>query len=370
MFARMIARSVRRVALGAAVGSMMTIQQDASMLAAAKGTLVGTGTLGGVGRGEPLKTLYPAIEPYMTGRLEVGSGHSVYYEQCGNANGKPVVFVHGGPGSGCSASNRCFFDPELYRIILIDQRGAGRSTPSASLEDNTTWDLVEDIEHLRTTLDIDKWMVFGGSWGSTLSLTYAIQHPERVTELVLRGIFMLRPLELSFFYQDGASMIFPDAWAAYEAHIPPAERGDMIAAYHKRLTSTDEATRLAAAKQWTTWEMCTSFAKPNAEQIAKGEDPKFAEHFARIEAHYFVNKGFFPTETYLLDHVERIRHIPTFIVQGRYDVVCPMRSAFDLSQAFPEAELVICGQSGHSANEPETISELVMAGDRFVGKRS
>ncbi|KOO25854.1 proline iminopeptidase [Chrysochromulina tobinii] len=176
---------------------------------------------------------------------------------------------------------------------------------------------------------------------------------------------MLRPLELSFFYQDGASMIFPDAWAAYEAHIPPAERGDMIAAYHKRLTSTDEATRLAAAKQWTTWEMCTSFAKPNAEQIAKGEDPKFAEHFARIEAHYFVNKGFFPTETYLLDHVDRIRHIPTFIVQGRYDVVCPMRSAFDLSQAFPEAELVICGQSGHSANEPETISELVMACDRF-----
>jgi len=316
----------------------------------------------------------------------------LYYEQCGNANGKPVVFVHGGPGSGCSASNRCFFDPELYRIILIDQRGAGRSTPSASLEDNTTWDLVKDLERLRTTLDIDKWMVFGGSWGSTLSLTYAIQHPERVTELVLRGIFMLRPLELSFFYQDGASMIFPDAWAAYEAHIPPAERGDMIAAYHKRLTSTDEATRLAAAKHWTTWEMCPSFRSLNDSYPRDGATEKELEHFraaekelehfARIEAHYFVNGevtnpfhmvqqiGYFPTETYLLDRVGRIRHIPTFIVQGRYDVVCPMRSAFDLSQAFPEAELVICGQSGHSANEPETISELVMACDRFVGKRS
>ena len=251
------------------------------------GTLLGTGTLGGSARGTPLRTLYPPIEPYMTGRLEVGSGHSLYYEQCGNKNGKPVIFVHGGPGGGCTPANRRFFNPEVYRIILVDQRGAGRSLPTADLTDNTTWHLVSDLEKLRETLQIDRWMVFGGSWGSTLSLAYAEEHPERVTELVLRGIFMLRRKELEFFYQWGASMIFPDAWEPYEAHIPPAERGDMIAAYYKRLTSSVEAVRLAAAKQWTTWEMSTSFAKPNAEQIAKGDDPYYAAAFARIESHFF-----------------------------------------------------------------------------------
>ena len=210
-------------------------------------------------------------------------------------------------------------------------------------------------------------MVFGGSWGSTLSLTYAIQHPERVTELVLRGIFMLRPQELSFFYQDGASMIFPDAWAAYEAHIPPAERGDMIAAYHKRLTSTDEATRLAAAKQWTTWEMCTSFAKPNAEQIAKGEDPKFAEHFARIEAHYFVNKGFFAHDGWLLEQARaQLAGVPCTIVQGRYDVVCPAKSAWDLKKAMPHADLRVIADAGHASSEAGIINALIEATDRFA----
>ena len=251
----------------------------------------------------------------------------------------------------------------------MDQRGAGRSTPTASLEENTTWELIKDLETLRTTLGIDKWMVFGGSWGSTLSLTYAEEHPERVTELVLRGIFMLRKSELDFFYQSGASMIFPDAWQPYEEHIPPEERADFIKAYYARLTSDDEATRHAAATAWTTWEMSTSFAKPKTESIARGDDPKFAAAFARIESHYFINKGFFPTESYILDNVDRIRHIPTFIVQGRYDVVCPMKTAFDLHKAFPEAEFVVCGQSGHSATEDETTSELVMACDRFAGKK-
>ena len=363
-------RRLRLPVLGA-VGLLGLSQtaHAASVLSATKGTLVGTGTLGGLAREQPLRTLYPKLEPYMTGRLDVGSGHSLYFEQCGNANGKPVVFVHGGPGGGCSESNRCFFDPELYRIILIDQRGAGRSTPTASLVDNTTWELVKDLEKLRTELRVDKWMVFGGSWGSTLSLTYAIEHPDRVSELVLRGIFMLRRHELEFFYQHGASMIFPDAWQQYEEHIPPAERGDFISAYYKRLTSDDEPTRLAAAKCWTGWEMCTSYAKPSADYIARGEDPKFAAAFARIESHYFINGGFFDKETHILDNVDKIRHIPTFIVQGRYDVVCPMKSAFDLTQCFPEADFVVCGQSGHSAGEKETTSELVMACDRFAGKK-
>mmetsp|Transcript_47680 Transcript_47680/g.93122 ORF Transcript_47680/g.93122 Transcript_47680/m.93122 type:complete len:367 (+) Transcript_47680:64-1164(+) len=334
-----------------------------------KGTLVGTGTMGGFGRGSALRTLYPAIEPYHTGRLDVGSGHSVYYEECGNRDGKPVVFIHGGPGGGCSESNRCFFDPERYRIILIDQRGAGRSTPTADLTDNTTWDLVEDLETLRETLGIDKWMCFGGSWGSTLALVYAIKHPERVTELVMRGIFLMKREELDFFFQQGTSFIFPDAYQAYSQHIPEAERGSLIEAYYKRLTSDDVEVREAAAKFWTTWEMSTSFAKPNVEYIEKGDDSKFAAAFARIETHYFVNLGWLPTPDHILENVDRIRHIPTFFTHGRYDVVCPFKSAFDLSQAFPEADFVVCGKSGHSAGEEEHTSELVQACDQFAGKQ-
>mmetsp|Transcript_6082 Transcript_6082/g.6564 ORF Transcript_6082/g.6564 Transcript_6082/m.6564 type:complete len:383 (-) Transcript_6082:118-1266(-) len=341
-----------------------------------KGTLVGTGILGGLGRvgqeqkqQQQLRKLYPPIEPYNIGRLEVGSDHSVYYEECGNPNGKPVVFIHGGPGGGCTKENRCFFDPELYRIILMDQRGAGRSTPTASLTDNTTWDLVRDMELLRTTLNIEKWMCFGGSWGSTLALVYAIEHPGRVTELVLRGIFLIKEEELSFFYQQGTSMIFPDAYQTYSQFIPEGEeRDNLIHSYYKRLTSEDKTVRELAAKYWTTWEMSTSFAKPKVEYIAKGDDPEFAAAFARIETHYFVNLAWLPTPNHILENIDTIRHIPTVFTHGRYDVVCPFKSAFDLSQAFPEATFIVCGQSGHSAGEEEHTSELVMACDRFANK--
>lgn len=337
------------------------------------GTLIGTGTLGGFGRGKdtPLRSLYPTIEPYNTGRLQVGSNeqHSVYYEECGNPKGKPVVFIHGGPGGGCSTDNRRFFDPDLYRIILMDQRGAGRSTPTADLTDNTTWDLVKDLELLRETLGIEKWMCFGGSWGSTLSLVYAITHPERVTELVMRGIFLIKREELQFFFQEGTSFLFPDAYQAYSKHIPEDERHDLISAYYKRLTSDDAAVRTTAAKFWTTWEMSTSFATPNTDYIDKGDNPEFAAAFARIETHYFTNLGWLPTPNYILENVDKLRHIPTFFTHGRYDVVCPFKSAFDLSQAFPEAEFVVCGKSGHSAGEEEHTSELVMACDRFAGKK-
>lgn len=335
------------------------------------GTLVGTGTLGGRGRllqNSSLRKLYPSIEPYNTGRLDVGSGHSLYYEQCGNEDGKPVVFVHGGPGGGFTESNRCFFDPDLYRIILFDQRGSGKSTPTADLTDNTTWDLVKDIEQLRTTLDIEKWMVFGGSWGSTLSLIYAIEHPERVTELVMRGIFLMKKEELDFFFQYGTSMLFPDAYRDYSNYIPEDERDDLIKAYYKRLTSDDKSIRESAFKHWSTWELSTSFLKPNYDYISESDDLEFASAFARIEAHYFVNLGWLPTPNHILDNVDKIRHIPTFFTHGRYDMVCPFKSAFDLSQAFPEAQFVVCGQSGHSASEEEHTSELVMACDRFAGK--
>jgi len=338
-------------------------------LSTTPGTLIGTGKLGGFGRsGQPLRTLYPPIEPYATGILEVGSGHSVYYEECGNPNGKPVIFIHGGPGGGCTEGNRCFFDPKLYRIILMDQRGSGRSKPTASLVDNTTWDLVRDLETLREKLGIEKWMCFGGSWGSTLALVYAIEHPTRVSELVMRGIFLMKEEELQFFFQQGTSMIFPDAYQAYSQHIPVAERNDLITAYYSRLTSDDEPTRREAAKFWTTWEMSTSFAKPNVEYILKGDDAEFAAAFARIETHYFVNLGWLPTPDHILESVDKIRHIPTVFTHGRYDVVCPFKSAFDLSQKFPEAEFIVCGQSGHSAGEEEHTSELVMACDRFAGK--
>jgi len=337
----------------------------------ATGTLIGTGTLGGFGRSgnkNTLRKLYPPIKPYNTDRLDVGSGHSLYYEECGNKNGKPVIFIHGGPGGGCTESNRCFFDPDLYRVILIDQRGSGRSTPTADLTDNTTWDLVRDLEMLRKELGIEKWMLFGGSWGSTLAMVYAIEHPDRVTELVMRGIFLMKREELDFFFQYGTSMLFPDAYLSYSQHIPESERDNLINAYYNRLTSEDKQIREAAAKHWTTWEMSTSFIKPNVEYIQKGDKPAFAAAFARIETHYFVNLGWLPSPNHILDNIGKIRHIPTFFTHGRYDVVCPFKSAFDLSQAFPEAEFVVCGQSGHSASEEEHTSELVMACDRFAGK--
>lgn len=311
------------------------------------------------------RQLYPAIEPYDTGSLKVSDLHTLYYEQSGNPEGKPVVFLHGGPGGGTSPYCRRFFDPQAYRIILFDQRGCGRSTPYAELTDNTTWHSVADIERLREHLGIDKWQVFGGSWGSTLSLAYAETHPDRVTELVLRGIFMLRRRELEWFYQEGADMIFPDAWESYAAAIPEAERGDMMSAFYRRLTGEDKAERAAAARAWSMWEGSTCFLYQDPEHMqASGED-EFAVAFARIECHYFVHGGFFECDGQLLRDVDRIRHIPTVIVQGRYDVVCPMKSAWDLHRAFPESDLRVVADSGHSAFEPGIVHELVEATDRF-----
>ena len=314
------------------------------------------------------RTLYPEITPDATGRLKVSAVHELYYEQSGNRKGKPVVFLHGGPGGGTDPKMRRFFDPKKYRIVLFDQRGCGKSTPHASLEANTTWDLVADIERLRVRLGIDRWQVFGGSWGSTLALAYAETHPERVTELVLRGIFMLRRWELDWFYQDagGAAALFPDRWEEYVKPIPVAERGDMMAAYHRRLTSTDPATLVAAARAWSIWEGATSNLRFKPDSIAQFGDPTYAAAFARIECHYFVNKGFLRSETQLLEDVGRIRKIPGVIVQGRYDVVCPMRSAWDLHRAWPEADLRIVPDSGHSAFETGTVHELVSATDRLA----
>jgi proline iminopeptidase len=309
--------------------------------------------------------LYPEIEPYDRGWLQVSDLHRVYWEQSGNPNGKPVVFVHGGPGGGTDPRQRRFFDPSRYRIVLFDQRGCGQSTPHASLEENTTWHLVADMEKLRAHLGIERWQVFGGSWGSTLGLAYAQTHPDRVSELVLRGIFLLRKQEIDWFYQRGASAMFADAWEDYLAPIPEAERSDLLHAYYKRLTSPDATERVRAAIAWSVWEARTSCMFPNLDLIAKNGADEYALAFARIECHYFVNRGFFATDAALLEGVPKIRHIPAVIVQGRYDVVCPMESAWALHRAWPEAELKIVPDAGHAALEPGTLHELVTATDRF-----
>jgi proline iminopeptidase len=292
----------------------------------------------------------------------------LYYEESGNPDGKPVVFLHGGPGGGTSPEQRRFFNPKHYRIVLFDQRGCGQSTPHASLIDNTTWHLVADMEALRQHLSIDQWQVFGGSWGSTLALAYAQTHPKRVTELVLRGIFMLRRWELEWFYQDphGCGALYPDLWAQYVAPIPKRERSDLISAYYKRLTSKNPDTRAKAARAWSVWEGSTAYLRHNPEAVAEFEDPQYAAAFARIECHYFVNKGFFTHDDQLLRHLRRIRHIPTTIVHGRYDVICPVRNAWELSQAWPEADLRIVPDAGHSAFEKGMIHELVEATDRYA----
>jgi proline iminopeptidase len=313
----------------------------------------------------PRRTLYPEIEPYRTGTLRVSPLHEIYFEESGNPEGKPVVFVHGGPGGGTEPRQRRLFDPAAYRIVLFDQRGAGKSTPHAELRENTTWDLVADMERIREHLDIGRWLVFGGSWGSTLALAYAETHPERVTELVVRGIFLLRKQEIDWFYQRGADAIFPDAWEGYLAPIPPAERGDMLAAYHRRLTHDDPAVRLEAAHAWSIWEGRTSCLVENTDLVARSSADAFALAFARIECHYFVNQGFLDETNGLLERVDRIRHIPTVIVQGRYDVVCPMESAWALHRAFPEADLRVVPDAGHAAFEPGNLHELILATDRF-----
>ena len=315
------------------------------------------------------RKLYPEIEPYRMGHLGVPGGHEIYWEECGSPHGRPAVFVHGGPGAGADAKARRFFDPKRYRIVLFDQRGCGRSRPHASLEQNTTWDLVADMERLREHLGIERWLVFGGSWGSTLSLAYAQSHPDRVTGLVLRGIFMLRRRELAWFYQQGASAIFPDKWEAYVAAIPPQERGDLIQAFHRRLTSGDPVAARAAARAWAVWEGSTSLLYPDEDNAARWGEERFALAVARIECHYFVHGGFMRSEDQLLAGVDRIRHIPGVIVQGRYDVVCPMMTAWELHRAWPEAEFHLVGDAGHSALEPGITHELVKATDRFARKR-
>jgi proline iminopeptidase len=314
------------------------------------------------------RKLYAPAKLRRSGWLRVSPEHEIWWEESGNPRGKPAVFLHGGPGGGTDSRMRGFFDPRRYRIVLFDQRGCGRSRPHASLVDNTTWHLVADIEALREHLGIDRWLVFGGSWGSTLALAYAQSHPERVSELVLRGIFLLRPWEFRWFYEapDGTGALFPDLYEQFVRPIPPAERGDLMRAYYRRLTSSDPEVLREAAQAWSVWEGSTSFLRYNASTIGKFEDTQFAAAFARIECHYFINGGFLRSPSQLLDDVPRIRHIPAVIVQGRYDVVCPMKSAWDLHKAWPEADFRVVPDAGHSAFERGITHELVVATDRFA----
>ena len=314
----------------------------------------------------PRRALYPPIEPYEQGRLDVGDGHSLYWERCGTPGGKPAVMLHGGPGAGCSPDHRRQFDPERYDVLLFDQRGCGRSTPHASLEANTTWHLVDDIERLRALAGHERWMAFGGSWGSTLALAYAQAHPDRVSELVLRGIFTFRQTELDWLYQYGASEIFPDKWEEFLAPIPEAEHGDLVAAYHRRLTGDDPAERLAAAKAWSKWEAETVTLLPNPHVIEEHTSDDFAIAIARIENHYMINKGWLD-EGQLIRGAEKLRAIPGVIVQGRYDCCTPPAAAWDLHHAWPEAELNIVPDGGHLFSEPGILDGLIRATDGFAG---
>lgn len=311
-------------------------------------------------------TLFPPIDPFETGMLNVSDVHSIYYEVSGAPNGQPVIVCHGGPGGGSTPSMRRYFDPSRYKIILFDQRGCGRSTPHASLDDNTTWRLVEDMEMIRRHLEVDAWQVFGGSWGSTLALAYAQTHPDRTLALVLRGIFTLRRQELLWFYQQGASWIYPDAWEAFIAPIPPAERDDMMAAYYRRLTSDDRAVQFEAAKAWSVWEGGTVSLYPSPERMTSFSNDSFAIAFARIECHYFVNGGFFDRDDQIIANMEKVRRIPGVIVQGRYDVVTPMKTAWELHQAWPEADFMLVDDAGHAASEPGIIDALVRATNKFA----
>jgi proline iminopeptidase len=316
----------------------------------------------------PRHGLYPEIVPYKTGRLKVSELHEIYFEECGNPNGKPAVLLHGGPGGGSTPLMRRLHDPERYRIVLLDQRGCGRSTPYASLEENTTWDLVGDLERLRMHLHIERWQVFGGSWGSTLALAYAETHPDRVSELVLRGIFTLRRAELEWFYQDGCSWIYPEAFDDYLRPIPVLERGDMIAAYHRRLTSPDMDVQLEAARAWSAWEGKTLSLLPDAERVMRFSEDHYALAFARIECHYFVNRGFFDSDDQLIANAHRLHNIPGVIVHGRYDVVTPAKIAYDLSRAWPEAKLRIVADAGHAMTEAGIVHELIAATNGFAKK--
>jgi proline iminopeptidase len=316
----------------------------------------------------PMRELYPEIEPYRTHRLAVDELHELHIEECGNPDGLPVVFLHGGPGAGVSPYHRRFFDPKRYRIVLFDQRGAGKSTPHAELRDNTTWHLVADIETIRKHFGIERWVVFGGSWGSTLALAYAQTHPERAIGLVLRGIFLGRPSEMRWFNEldGGALWIFPERWVHYLAHIPEEERDNMVEAYWRRLDSDDEAVRLAAAHAWGHWEGGSTTLLHDPDEPGTFEDPQVAISVARAEAHYFRHNAFLEPDQLLRD-VGRIRGIPATIVQGRYDIICPAKSAYDLASAWPEADLRIV-LAGHSAADPAIVDALVSATDALADR--
>ena len=310
--------------------------------------------------------LFPAIDPFNTGYMERGC-HEIYYEQCGNPDGKPAVFLHGGPGGGGSTTVRRFFNPERYHIVIFDQRGCGRSKPHGCLEQNTTWDLVEDIETLKNKLGFEKWLVFGGSWGSTLSLAYSQTYPKSVSEMVLRGIFMLRKKELDWFYQEGASNIFPEAWEKFLEPIDISQRDDLMSAYHEIFKSDNTEKKLNAAIAWSRWEGSTSSLSYNPDMADSFSDPRFALAFALIENHYFVNKGFLEHENQLIESgIDIIRNIPTTIIQGRYDIVCPMTTAWELSKNWPEANLIVAPSSGHTAFEKEITHELIKATEEFA----
>ncbi|OHB31382.1 MAG: prolyl aminopeptidase [Phenylobacterium sp. RIFCSPHIGHO2_01_FULL_69_31] len=319
-----------------------------------------------VGAHDHRRGLFPDNEPYASGWLSTGGPHEIFYEECGNPKGKPCVILHGGPGGAINPTMRRFFDPAKWRMALFDQRGCGKSRPNASLDDNTTWSLIEDIERLREHLGVEKWCVFGGSWGSTLALAYAIKHPDRVESLVLRGIFLVTERELRWFYQDGASMMFPDAWARFCAPIPPAERGDMMAAYHKRLTSPDRRVQAEAAAAWSQWEGDTISIRGPEARPSKFNEIDFAIAFARIECHFFVNGGFFDSPDWLVQNAARLKDIPGWIVQGRFDVVTPMESAWRLKSAWPNARFEVVWDAGHASTEPGIVDALVRATDQAL----
>ena len=313
-----------------------------------------------------MREFYPELQPYSRGRLRVSGIHEIYFEECGSPKGKPVVVLHGGPGGGISPFLRRLHDPALYRIILFDQRGCGQSTPNAELRENTTWHLVSDMEALRQHLGIETWQVLGGSWGSTLALAYAQKHTERVTELILRGIFTVRQREIRWFYQEGASALFPDVWETFVAPIPMDERGDLVAAYYKRLTGDDAQEQRACARAWSQWEASTLSLRPNPTLINEFGSDAFALAFARIECHYFINNGFFECDGQLLMGVQKLRGLPGVIVQGRYDVVTPAETAWALHKVWPEADFEIIPDAGHTGTEPGITDALIRATDRFA----
>ena len=312
-----------------------------------------------------MRTLYPAIDPYASGQLDVGDGHSIYWERAGTPGAKPAVFLHGGPGGGISPDHRRLFDPERYDVLLFDQRGCGRSTPHASLDANSTWHLVADIERLRVMMGVDRWLVFGGSWGSALALAYAQSHPDHVSELILRGIFTLRRQEIDWYYQEGASRIYPDKWERFLAPIAEKDRGDLLHAYHKILTGEDRTAQVAAARAWSVWEGETIRLLPDAALSATHDEDAFALAFARIENHFFVHRGWLE-EGQLIRDAGKLRDIPGVIVQGRYDMACPAETAWALHRAWPEARFEMIEGAGHAYNEPGILDALIRATDSFA----